>query len=553
MQKGFRKLLISLLAGWGVFVLVLCATPPVSRDALVHHLAVPKLYLTAVHMVELPEMPYSYFPGNLDLLYLIPLYFKVDFFAKYIHFCFALITAAMIYRYLKRRCSPVAGLLGALLFLSIPLITKLSTTAYVDLGLVCFSCASLLGLFEWAEKGCRINRLLWPAVWCGLALGTKYNGLVCWVLLTLTTCYLSKRNDLGEWRNTLYSLVRGGCFAVIALVVFSPWMIRNTLWTGNPIYPLYNSVFNPPVAAPAASNAGATPDEGPRYKVTPLNYRRDVYQESFIKIVAVPLRIFFQGEDGNMRLFDGRLTPVLLLSCCAFIRTRSSRERHEKIVLSVFSLLTILITLFQTVFRVRYMAYALPAMTMLSVYGGFNLWRVASSASHRWMKFTLKTIYYAFIVAGALWSVSYAAHLYMYVDPLAYISGAVDRDAYISRYRFEHPATQFINQHLPENAVLYNILLGKRGYYLNRKYIPDVTGHTDQIRKLIGQQGSPESLIAAFQRMGVTHWVINERLFMKRVNATYSEKQLRVLRAFFFTYMERLYQDRWVGVYALSQ
>ena len=70
-------------------ILVLASVPPVDRDALTHHLAVPKLYLKHGGIYAIPAIPFSYYPMNLDLLYLIPLYFGNDIIPKYIHFAFA--------------------------------------------------------------------------------------------------------------------------------------------------------------------------------------------------------------------------------------------------------------------------------------------------------------------------------------------------------------------------------------------------------------------------------------------------------------------------------
>jgi hypothetical protein len=96
-------------------VLVLSAVPPVSRDALTHHLAVPKLWLKSGNMSEIPTVEFSYYPMNLDLLYFIPLYFGNDIIPKYIHFTFALLTAWLIFVFLKDRTAKTHyGLLGAL-------------------------------------------------------------------------------------------------------------------------------------------------------------------------------------------------------------------------------------------------------------------------------------------------------------------------------------------------------------------------------------------------------------------------------------------------------
>lgn len=141
--------LLGLLALLIVSIIILACVPPVSRDALTHHLIVPKLYLQHGSIYEIPTVAYSYYPMNLDLLYMIPLYFGNDIAPKLIHFIFALLTAWLIFRYLRKRLGVDWALVGALFFLSLPIIVKLSITVYVDLGLIFFSTASIMSLFKW--------------------------------------------------------------------------------------------------------------------------------------------------------------------------------------------------------------------------------------------------------------------------------------------------------------------------------------------------------------------------------------------------------------------
>lgn len=142
-----------------VSIVLLASVPPVSRDALTHHLVVPKLYLQQGKMVELPAIPFSYYPMNLDLLYILPLYFGNDIVPKFIHFLFALMTAGLLFGFLKKRLGTLYALFGCLMFLSTPVIVKLSITVYVDLGLVFFSTAALIYLIKWSEAGFSIRYL----------------------------------------------------------------------------------------------------------------------------------------------------------------------------------------------------------------------------------------------------------------------------------------------------------------------------------------------------------------------------------------------------------
>ena len=109
--------------------------------------------------MKFQTLVYSYYPMNLDLLYMIPLYFGNDIFPKFIHFAFALGTAWLIFTYLAKRLDRYYAILGVLLFLSTPVIVKLSITAYVDLGLVFFSTAGLMYILRWHANFPRIKQL----------------------------------------------------------------------------------------------------------------------------------------------------------------------------------------------------------------------------------------------------------------------------------------------------------------------------------------------------------------------------------------------------------
>ena len=76
-------ILLGILGVLILAIVILSAVPPVSKDALVHHLAVPKLYLEHGGIYEIPSMPFSYYPMNLNLLYMIPLYFGQDIIPKF--------------------------------------------------------------------------------------------------------------------------------------------------------------------------------------------------------------------------------------------------------------------------------------------------------------------------------------------------------------------------------------------------------------------------------------------------------------------------------------
>ena len=133
-NRVFPILAILVLTVLVISLCILAWVPPVSRDALVHHLAIPKLWLKHGGIYETPDSVVSYYPMNLDLLYMVSLYFGNDIAPKLIHFSFGLATACLLFAYLAKRLDRYYAFTGVLLFLSTPVVVKLSTTVYVDLG-----------------------------------------------------------------------------------------------------------------------------------------------------------------------------------------------------------------------------------------------------------------------------------------------------------------------------------------------------------------------------------------------------------------------------------
>ncbi len=506
-------------------IIVLSCVPPVSRDALAHHLAVPKLYLKHGAIYQIPDIEFSYYPMNLDLLYLIPLYFGNDIIPNFIHFSFALFTAGIIFGYLKKRTDTLCALFGVLFFLSLPVIVKLSITAYVDLGLIFFSAASLLYLLKWAEQGFSLRFLLISAVCCGLALGTKYNGLIVLFLLTLFVPLIVLNLSYKNWHfstpelkfhfstpedsqaDFIYKgLGYAAVFFIVAMAVFSPWMIRNYIWTDNPLFPLYDSWFNPKTAAEIA--------DAP-VRISHFVQRSILYNERWWEILLIPIRIFFQGQDDSAKYFDGKLNPLLFfLPFFAYLPRKENRDPKimaERKFLLAFAALFLIFVFVRTDMRIRYVAPIIAPLVILSILGFreicifFNT-RYAGIRGKIYVGLTAATV---FFMTGM--NAVYISDQFRYVDPIPYIFGKISRDRYIGKYRQEYPVVEFINSSLPETAKILCFFLGNRIYYSDREMISD----TEPFRKMVKSGESPEKIMSSLKQKGITHFLIRHDLFEK--------------------------------------
>ena len=538
----FIKVSLLLIIFLFIFVeFILALTPPIARDALIHHLAIPKLWIIHGGFYDTPWAVYSYYPMNLDLLYLIPLYFGNDITPNFIHLGFGIGTAVIIYYYLRKRLNHVAGLLGGLIFISTPIIIRLSTVAYVDLGLVFFITASILALMRWRESEYKQYKwLLIASVSMGLALGTKYNALVAWFFLVLAVVFIHSRDIGNQWKAVKYGLI----FFIISLVVFSPWLIKNIILTGNPLYPLFNGIFNS-----NASNDGGTYSVASGYShVGMFKIREMLYGESLWEILLIPVRIFFQGQDNSARYFEGVLNPILIIFVpFAFIK---KDMKLEKMFFLFFSIFFILITFSLDEIRTRYILPVIPFLVILTVMGMVNIfvWLTARES-------LLRKIYMSglaiFLIALLTMNIIYIKKYYLKIDPINYLLKKESRDDFIVRHDSSHLAMMYINKNTHGDSRIRLILLAGRGYYLDRIYQEDPSSGMDTIRGLVTASSNDKTFQNYLNSLGCSHMLIRYDLFQQYLYDNYLPAIVNQISQRMGKFLEIVYNANGYAVFKL--
>jgi 4-amino-4-deoxy-L-arabinose transferase-like glycosyltransferase len=364
----------------------------------------------------------------------------------------------------------------------VPLIVKLSVTVYVDLGLIFFTTATLFSAAIWLEDTGKTRWLVLAAVCSGLALGTKYNALVSFLVLSLLLpfFYLFRLRRDNAQAEQLNAVKLGVLFVAISLLVFSPWLIRNYSLTGNPLYPLAQGVFaareelpsSPDQATDAETHArAATRDQARKggKPLGPLLMRRLVHEESFAYTLLIPLRIFFEGEDDNPKYFDGRLNPFLLLLPLALLvlARRTEGRQGELPLFGAYAVLMILLVFLLMDMRLRWIATVIPPLVVLATYG---LWAIQQQLAKR-LASTGKAYVATGLIVAAYFvpNLLYAHALFGKIDPVPYVTGRVDYATYVRTYRPEYAAIELAN-HVVAPGMKVLLLFrrrhrGERGLY----------------------------------------------------------------------------------------
>jgi hypothetical protein len=507
---------------------VLGLLPPVSRDELTHHLAIPKLYAKAGQIIEVPIAPYAYYPMLLDMLYTPWVHWGYDFVPKFIHALYAYLTGLLLYAYLGRRMNALYGLLGFFLFVSMPVVARLSHWAYIDLGITFYTSAALLCLLRWREDREALGWLSLGALSLGFALATKPNGLVAGLvisfLILLTVVKPPRQNPKWIERELLQ-------FGGLTLLPFLPWLIKNWFQTGNPFYPFLGAWFAPHTmaASPAASFGGFGLFEK----------RELLYGENTWQILMLPLRIFVSGRDDNPQLFDGVLTPILIVFLpWAF----KGKWLEEKKFVAGFAALFFLYALFLVEIRIRYILMIVPPLIVLLVYGVFNVYlRIKRPAC-------VGGVLLVFIA----WHGSYLWRYVSDLAPLAYLRGSESRDAYLARMLPEYTALRFINRHTDPSAKIYLLFIGRRAYYCERNYFHDGGELPGFLLATIRAAKSPEQIAQSLEQMHISHLMLRDYLLAAFLSNNLTTDQAKLWNEFAATRLTPVFRERGHSVYQLN-
>jgi hypothetical protein len=527
------------------FVLIILAlTPPIARDALIHHLAIPKLWLLNGGFYEIKWADFSYYPMNLDLLYLICLYFNNDILPHFIHMGFGIGTAWLIYSYLNSKFNRVEGLLGVLVFVSTPIVLRMSTVAYVDLGLTFFTTVSVLAFIHWRTGRYKESKwLLISSIAMGLALGTKYNAMIAWVFLSSSVVFFYTRDTGEQWRAIRY----GAIFFLISLLLFSPWLIKNFILTGNPLYPLFKSFFQTGLTGIASDGSTRSMVSGDAY-MGMFRLREMLYGESFWETLLIPFRFFFQGQDDSGRYFDGVLNPLLIvLVPFAFMK----RSLHDnKLFFLFFSVFFIFLTFFLDQLHVRYILPAIPFLTILTVIGMMTVFDWISQKSGQYRSAYLCFMLLFLLLLGAR-NVAYLNKIFQSLKPMSYILHKETREDYLKRNIGSYAAMAYINRHTPPHARIRLLFLARRGYYLDRIYVDDATYGMDVMRGLAANAGNDKSFRNVLDALGCTHLLMHMDMSNKFLRDNYPPQTIDQLARRLDRETEMIHHAKGYAVYRI--
>jgi hypothetical protein len=494
----FGKTLAGITGLLLLYQLCLALAPAYQWDALTYHLQIPRQYLAAGRIFFIPENPYWGHPQLVEMLYTFAMAFHRTQTAAVLGWGVGVLFLLGLFDLTQSqqtgspeesaasgsvaRRTITAGWVTITAVMAGFTFRSLLSWSYTDLFSALFGLAAISTFFAWLDQR-QPRWFLWTGLFCGLALGTKWTAGLLPVGLFLAALLYRKSRALsfGQW------LLAGW----ILILTVSPWLLKNWIFTGSPLFPY----FWPTPWVDAARLAAAN---------------RPLETAALWQNLLAPLASTWTGIEGAVG-FSADLGPLLLLFCVPGLwRQRRTPQALSLIILLVLAWIALAFgsLKFEYLMQTRIYYALLPAFAIPVGWG----WDWLSDQVLYQVR--LKRIFtnmILLVMAFVLWQDSI---LFEQLSPQKYILGIQSATDYRENiFGPAEQAMQKLNALPKENRILmlweprglYAPLNAQADLWVDRWHTDRVTDHTAAaILKHWKQEGYSHVLI---YRLGIDQFI----------------------------------------------
>jgi len=486
-----------------VINLVGALIPESFYDSLVFHLAVPSLYKINHGIRYIETIFTSHFPQNMHMLYTLSLLLGTDILAKLIHWIMGIFVVLLVYTFGRKYFNYRAGLVAAAIFYTIPMVAMQSRVTGVGLSLTFFELLAVFALANWfaingreeKPKTARDSWLIMAAVFSGLAMGTKYTAMYSFLLFAISVFLVT---IIVHKRKIKISLKKTFLFCVVATALFSPWLIKNTIYTNNPFNPFLSSIIK---SKNFYFGAEYTPLDNIYLNKVAKKWPR-FPTRNIKEWLIFPWTLTKKGNDSNS--FVGPIF-LYLLPLLFFLR----KDNLTKFLIFLGAVWFFAWSLI----AIRNLRFFISGLTLFGIIISYLLVRVEKENRY----FTKIVIFLVFLmlINNIGWSL---VILTRNKDPWGVVLGRESREEYLYRdsigrnlMPYYYPLVKYINQNLSLDAKV--LFMGEaRGYYCEREFVTSLAEdpHSIVIR-LVRFSKDTDELLEKLKSLGITHVLYNRR------------------------------------------
>ncbi len=222
--------------------------PPIDFDVREYHLQAPKEFFLAGTISYLPHNVYANMPLGSEMFAIAGSMILNDWWlgslvGKTILALYALFAATAVFAFTRRLAGSRAAWFATALYLSTPWVLRVANRGLNENAYAFHLVLTLLAIHVYlrrTDSGSKAPAaLIMAGFQTGAAVSVKYPALAM-VVVPVAIGIGWVRGRAANWKTAVAAIATYGLAAFLAC---SPWLIKNTIATGNPVYPLLTEVL----------------------------------------------------------------------------------------------------------------------------------------------------------------------------------------------------------------------------------------------------------------------------------------------------------------------
>ena len=229
---SFERVLVILCLTFVLFRVLKAGVPTWSSDACLYHMTVPKYFLQYHGIINIPDIVHSNMNGLFgEMGFLLGYLVAGNPGANVMGPIWCLVGALSLCAITAQQVTIGAGLLAALIYLSMPIVFWNSDWQFIDIAATSYSSLFIQSIFLWSKSPRRIPWI--PSIFAGLMLGTK---VTCGLLALAGLAWILFISFKSSGSRSLRHLIPSW---LIFFLIGGFWYLKNWWYTGNPVFPLF--------------------------------------------------------------------------------------------------------------------------------------------------------------------------------------------------------------------------------------------------------------------------------------------------------------------------
>jgi len=349
--------------------------------------------------------------------------------------------------------------------------------------------------------------LFLAGIFCGVSMSFRYQSAIIAGMLFLSFIFLRKKDlsssetnqhSFFSRRNIIESLKCAAIFCLAFLIIFSPWMIKNIIYTGNPLFPLFYSIFG----------GRHWSLEQTRYFYNNISGRisTGITLQSWLGILW---NILTREQELGLHRFI--FLPVLALIPLA-IKRRQPAIVAGFLGYSYIALWCLLSRNVANILRYNVISFALICLFFISV-----IWQWIARK-----KKLISFLFMLFIIIEIFFATFFSQR---YTHSFKPVLTNMSRKQYLKSFLPYYPLVDVMNRRLSSNDKV--LFIGEtRGFYLQKKCIVPSANNGQWIAQIFEGAKNVQEVSQRMKDLGITHLLINPQE-LERLNPLFGYLHLR--------------------------